>query len=197
MATEKFKVQTKTIEVYDTCLTAESKIVIDSLKSYFVNFYATDVFKNILYESDLFEIPTIDGVKFFALSFFDNITRILSTYSSLGSHNAIISLWKGILGDEAIIEFIYRDNDGVYTDEVNISTIATTQGDLLDAEGNQLITTTEEDVLQWINNRTGLETNELIALVNYYIPAGIYIKWNFVTPPQTLKTTKTKSKRRK
>ena len=196
MNTEKFKVQTPTIIDYDKVFDTETSIMTNGLISYFNKFYDTEVFKNILYESDLFEIPTIDGVKFFALSFFDNIARILSTYSSLGSHNAIISLWRGILGDEAQIEFIYRDNDGIYTDEVNISTIATTSGDLLTADGEQLITTTEEDVLQWINNRTGLQTNELIALVNYYIPAGIYIKWNFVAPSQ-LSTFKKITKKRK
>lgn len=193
---EKFKVQTKTIEVYDTCLTAESLIVKDNLKIYFDKFYNTPVFKNILYESDIFEVPSIGDVKLFSIEFFNNITEIINTYSSLGSHNAIISLWKAILGDDTIVEFVYRDNDGVFTNEVNITSQSTITGDIIDNDNNLLIT---EDlaIMQWINNRTGLNASELINLINYYIPAGVVIKWNFLLPQPIIQVLKNKYKQKK
>lgn len=180
MNTEKFKVQTKTIINYDKVFENESTIMLNNLKDYFKYFYNSDTFENIVYNSDLFETPAIDGVKIFTLDFYDNIVKVLSTYSTLGSHNSIISIWKGILGEDTIVEFVYRDDDNVYTDEINISANADVTGNITDSQDNPLITTNEA-FIQWVANRTGLQVNELEQVFNYFIPAGIYIKCNFVS----------------
>ena len=176
---EKFKIQTQTITNYNKVFEVETQLMIDALITYYNKFYNSNTFENIVYNSNLFETPTIDGVKIFSIDFYDNIVKVVSTYSTLGSHNAIISIWKGILGESTIVEFIYKDNDNVFTNEINISASADTVGNLTDTNGNKLITTDAEFV-QWVINRTGLQINELEAIFNYFIPAGIYIKCNFI-----------------
>lgn len=192
--TEKFKVSTKTIDNYNEVFDTEINLVADNLRLYFTNLYNSDAFERIVYESDLFETPVIEGVKIFSLDFYDNIVKVLSTYSTLGSHNSIIAIWKGILGEDTQVEFVYRDGDGVFTNEVNISANASSTGKITDVEDNPIITPSE-DYIQWVINKTGLQVNELVAVFNYFLPAGVYIKCNFVTKtPQSNKVAGVKRK---
>lgn len=183
MEVELFKNQTPVVIAMDKIWKAEYDTMKVSFNKFFVDLLETKYFADIVFDSKLFEFS-----ENFDREFFTNISLLLSSYKGIGSYEAIISIVRAILGQEADVEF---SNDGK---DISIISVAKIESNIITTEFNNVVDTADNQVVS-IDNRLQAQRNTLIDLLYRFLPAGIKYNISFVAP--TLQVANIKRRKNK
>jgi hypothetical protein len=183
MQVELFKNQTPVVIAIDKIWKSEYDTMKISFNKFFVDLLETKYFADIVFDSKLFEFSeSLDR------EFFTNISLLLSSYKGIGSYEAIISIVRAILGQDASVEF---SNDGK---DIAIISVAKIESNIITHDFNNIIDTAENQIVS-IDNSLQAQRNTLIDLLYKFLPAGIKYNISFVAP--TLQVVNTKRRKNK
>jgi hypothetical protein len=158
---EIFKNTTEVVKAYNNLWAREFEKMEADLINYYNQLFITDVYKNIIFDAEVFEFS-----QNFDRASFDDINKLFSTYKSLGTYEAIIAVVKAFLGATAQVSF--SDNGqtititGVGVNSQNMTTV--NDENIVTPDGTPILT---------VNNRLNLKFTELEYLIRLFLPAGI------------------------
>lgn len=158
---ELFKNTTAVVNRFNTLWSNEYNLMGADLQAFNQQALQSQAFKDIVFESGLFEFSNN-----FDKSFFDNVALILASYTNLGTYEAIINICKAILGTST--EVVFEDEGRI----INITSQATLSFPIITTALDKVVST-EGDQLVAVNNRLQLQFSELEQLLRLFLPAGI------------------------
>ena len=165
--TEKFSNETEVVKTFDNIFAEDVKNVKDSIKSLTNQIKDSKYLSDLIFDSNLFEFSEL-----FAKDFFNNIYRVIESYSTLGTHEALIQFIGNIFGTGTTVSF---SSNATFDLILSITSPVVTGGNLITVDEDNIITEDGDNIV-YSTNRLGYTQQQLIDLISKFIPIGIRYK---------------------